>query len=335
MLHPFLNKFKTALENDKAKYVKSFIIAWDYQIKRKKRKLKYSTDLPEDFYSFTGTKEIVNWMNWFKGKYPSFFKAELINPLVEQSKQNDAEILKKLDIAYDFNEYQNVGYNNAHDFFIPQSYPIPEEFVINTVLDFGAGYGRQANLWWPAIKGKGNFIAVDAIPLSYCLQHYYYEAIKPDFKEYVEQPSTFKIDEHGSDLYHIPTWRLDLIADNSVDLILCVQVLPELDKKLIQHILTQFQRILKPGGMFYIRDLNFMYKALGSINIDEAIKNAGFTLEYKAFIEHNVHLHGVPKIWRKNIQSISNQHKTNFKQRKRYLLEQIDAFTKGLFSKNN
>ncbi len=333
MRHPFQNKFESVLEKDRSKYVKPYVVEWDYQKKRKKRGVKYESDLPEDFYTYKGPQEIVGWMNWFKGEYPSFYKKEVIDPLYEQSLQNVKAILKKLDVIYDFANYKNVGLNNAHDFFIPQSYPVPAEFEIKTVLDFGAGYGRQANLWWPHIKGKGNFIAVDAIPMSYGLQNSYYRSIKPDFKDYIENPDSFKIDTKGSDLYHVPTWRLDLIPDNSVDLILCVQVLPELGKQLIHYIFEQFQRILKPGGAFYIRDLNYMYKTIGAIDIDKSLINTGFTLEYKAFIEHNKHLHGIPKIWRKNIDSITNLQKNSLAQKKRYLLEDIDALTGGILKK--
>ncbi len=333
MAHPFQQKFESVLERDKSKYVKPFIISWDYQAKRKKRGVKYSNGLPEDFYTFNGAQDIVKWMNWFSGEYPSFYKDELINPLIEKSKQNDIAILKNLGIDYDFNQYKNVGLNNAHDFFIPQSYPVPKEFEIKTVLDFGAGSGRQANLWWSHLNGKGNFIAVDAIPMSYGLQHHYYKAIKPDFVDYIDNPDAFKIDTKGSNLYHVPTWRLDLVPDNSVDLILCVQVLPELGKQLILHIFEQFQRILNPGGAFYIRDLNYMYKAFGTVDIDTALINAGFTLEYKAFIEHNKHLHGIPKVWRKNMESITNVQKNNLNQKKRYLLEDIDALTGGILKR--
>jgi SAM-dependent methyltransferase len=334
IINQFLEKFNSVLEGDRTDYVKPFIISWDYQENRRNRKKNYSNDLPSDFYSYSNPNEIVNWMNWFKGEYPSFYKNELIDPLFEKSKQNDIEILKILNVEYDFDKYRNVGLNNAHDFFIPQSYPVPEEFSINTVLDFGAGYGRQANLWWPFVKGRGNFFAVDAIPLSYCLQSQYYKSIKPDFKEYLESPTRFTIDTDSSDIYHIPTWRFDLIPDNSVDLVLCIQVLPELSAKLIIYIFKQFHRILKPGGAIYIRDLNYMYKTLGALNIDNSLIAQGFTLEYKAYIEHDRHLHGIPKVWRKNIETINSKQKASFSQKKRYLLSQIDSFIKNKLNRS-
>ncbi len=326
-------KFDAALQKDKHDYVKSYIISWDYQEKRKKRNKKYSSGLPEDFYDFKNPASIVNWINWFSGEYPSFYNDELILPLYEKAKQTDIAILKKLGIEYNFSNYKNVGLNNAHDFFIPHCYPVPKEFEIKNVLDFGAGYGRQANLWWPHVKGHGNFIAIDAIPLSYGLQYYYYKAIHSDFKDYIDQPDSFKINKEGSNLYHLPTWRLDLVPANSLDLIICVQVLPELSKRLIIYLFQQFQRMLKPGGALYIRDLNYMYKTIGAIDIDKKLISHNFTLEYRAFIEHNKHLHGIPKIWRKNIDRFINSGKRNMNQKKRFLLEDIDALTQGIFNK--
>ena len=100
MIHPFQHKFESVLEKDKDKYVKPFIVEWDYQKKRKKRGVKYSNDLPEDFYTFKGPQEMVGWMNWFKGEYPSFYKKEIIDPLYEQSLQNDKTILKPLGVLF-------------------------------------------------------------------------------------------------------------------------------------------------------------------------------------------------------------------------------------------
>ncbi len=320
--------FETALNQDK-QFIKPFMASWDYQNKRKKRNVRYNEELPQDFFRFSDPDEIVKWMNWFSGEYPSYFDPAITNPLVSQSLVNDSEIFRKLNLVHKFETYENIGLNNAHDFFIPQSYPVPAEFEIKTVVDFGAGYGRQANLWWPFVEGKGNFIGVDAIPLSYSLQSHYYHAIKSDYKEYVFEKEQFKIDPKGSDIYHLPTWRLDLIPDNSVDLIICIQVLPELSRTLINYLFKEFHRILKPGAALYLRDLNFLYKAFGTGNIDGILQTNGFSLEFRAFVKHNTHIHGIPRIWRKDTGEFDQASQGSLSRRRDYFLEWIDSLTGG------
>jgi hypothetical protein len=178
---------------------------------------------------------------------------------------------------------------------------------------------------WNELKGKGNFLASDAIPKSYGLQYYYYKEINPDTKEYLDSSTSFKVDVHGSNLYHIPCWRLDLIPNNFIDLVLCIQVLPELGKQLIEYILTEFYRILKPGGAIYIRDLGYMYKSIGAFSIEDKIKNSGFTLEYKGFVQHNKHIHGIPRIWRKNIDAIISQEKIARNQKMKFFIRDIQS----------
>ena len=45
-------KFLSVLEKDQSKYIRSWVIAWDYQQIRKKRGVKYDGELPSDFFSY-------------------------------------------------------------------------------------------------------------------------------------------------------------------------------------------------------------------------------------------------------------------------------------------
>ncbi len=125
-------------------------------------------------------------MNWFEKDYPNYVPDHIIDPLVEQSRKNDQQILSSLGLQYDWENYdKRIGYNNAHDYLMPTLYPMPARNKINRVLDFGAGYGRQANLW------AGNcetYVSIDAIECSYCLQSLYYSAMPLRVKELFGSP---------------------------------------------------------------------------------------------------------------------------------------------------
>jgi SAM-dependent methyltransferase len=327
----FEKKFTDSIQRDSA-YIKSWLVAWDYQVKLKKRKVGYDGDKPSDFFSYNGPSDLLKWMNWFHPVYPDYFPGELTEPLVAESRRNDQRIAEAAGLAFDFPNYgKNIGLNNAHDFLFPQLYPVPERFKIKNVIDFGAGYGRQANLW--ATRIDGIYVGMDAIPNSYCLQNLYYSKLGRPFYEYVESPGDFRFDLSRKGIYHIPTWRTDLLPDNSFDLVMFVQVLPELNSKLIRHVLTEFRRILKPGGMVYIRDHASIWKPAGRMDVGEFMKNNGFVLEFQPHLVLDGDLHGIPRIWRKADPAVIRSQTLTFEQKKKLILEDMDAASGGLLKK--
>jgi hypothetical protein len=139
----FQKKFEALIERDRKKYIKPFMLSWDYQIKRKRIGMRYSSDLPNDFYKFNNKYEIINWINWFNGEYPNYIDDEKFDDLIKKSIAHDRQIMANYKLEINENLYKKIGLNNAHDFFIPQSYPVPQEFKIKNVLDFGAGCGMN------------------------------------------------------------------------------------------------------------------------------------------------------------------------------------------------
>lgn len=323
--------FTERLSND-SQYIKKWLVSWDYQIKRNKRNRKYDNELPDDFYKFGGPQDLIKWMKWFLPEYPDYIKTEQLHNLIDESRKNDQRILKEIGLDHDFSDYHlNVGLNNAHDFFIPQMYPVQERYKIKNVLDFGAGYGRQANLW--SSVNDGIYLAMDAVPNSYCLQNLYLRNIGKPLYDYIENPSDFKFDKNKKGLYHLPTWRYDLIPDNSFDLVLCVQVLPELNSKLVKEMILQFNRILKPGGMLYIRDNAYSWKPAGKVNVDRFLRNNNFALEFKAHVIDKGDILGVPRIWRKIDPEVLNSQKYSFNNKVAQFISDADTFTGGRMSR--
>jgi len=323
--------FIECYKHDKA-YIKTWITAWDYQVKRNKRNQKYNNDLPDDFFNYNGKEDILKWMKWALPVYPDYIGPDNLQKFITESFENDKRVIKEIGLDYDFSDYHlNIGLNNAHDFFIPQMYPVQERYKIKNVLDFGAGYGRQANLW--STKTDGVYMAMDAIPNSYCVQNLYLKKLGKPLYDYVENPSNFSFHKDKKGIYHLPTWRYDLIPDNSFDLVICIQVLPELNSKLVKTMLLQFNRILKPGGMLYIRDNAYSWKPAGKINVENFLQENNFVLEFKPHVIDMIDIVGVPRLWRKIDPEVRNSQKYNFNQRVVQFVNDFDAFSGGQLRK--
>lgn len=270
-----LQHFKDSIIRDK-EYIKPFMLQWDYQDKG---------NSPMDFSSYGGVDDLVKWLEW-QNKVKQPYYIDMIKYNANHSREtNDmlfGNIIK--------NDFPNVDINNALDWAYTHLYPIPERQRINKVLDFGCGFGRNFNMF----RTFDVFIAMDAIPLSYCLQHLYLSMFDEDVREYVTGD---KID--FTTHCHLPTWRMDLIPDNSLDMVMCIQVLPELNREMIYWLLDQVHNKLKPEGAIYIRDHGKDWQPVHKLNIDGILNKFGFHLEFAPLLKDKVDIHGLPRIWRK------------------------------------
>ncbi len=323
------NLFKSAFEKDSS-FIKEWMVNWTYQDVRKKRKVNYEGDLPEDFYTYDKPEDIIEWMNWLKSDKTDSFNSDEIDPLIKKSTLYDLSFFKKFNLDFDFNGYENgIARNNAHDFILANLFNHINFSKTNRVLDFGSGYGRQANLWNQMNDEDYVHISVDAIPKSYCFQHLYYSAIERPQHDYVLD-SEFKIDENAKGIYHLPTWRMDLIPDNFLDKIMVVQVLPELNERLVKYIVKEFRRILKQEGILYIRDHGNSWRPGNKLNIDNFILNeGGFSLEYKMHAIDRKEFHGIPRIFKITKDEVKLQENVSANQRVTELIHQVDASTNG------
>jgi SAM-dependent methyltransferase len=274
------------------------MVTWEYQDINVKRNQKYPDDLPNDFYQYNGPNEITKWFNWISHqKKPDYFRKAELSPLIELSKKYDYKLLDKFSLEFEKRKYEEfIGRYNAQDYLFQNGYRTPERYKINKILDFGAGYGRQSNIWTQKRKDI-IFVGMDAIPLPYCLQHLYYSHLDFPYYEYVIKPSNFRIDKK-SGIYHLPTWRCDLLPKSFFDMVICVQVLQELNIKLLKYVIDIIHNVLKPGGCLYIRD-DDNWKPTHRLNLNKYLPKKGFVLEYKPHLKHNIDIHGVPRIWRK------------------------------------
>ncbi|MCX7017130.1 MAG: class I SAM-dependent methyltransferase [Candidatus Sumerlaeota bacterium] len=293
-----LDQFRGAYARDERRFAPQWLCAWQYQDVRRRRGERYAGELPQDFYTYGGPADLVRWFNWCAASaLPDYFRHESVEPLIDMSLRFDQSLLERHALTYDWDSYRrSIGRYNAQDYILQNLYPVPERYTVKRILDFGAGYGRQANLWTqrhPEIV----YVAMDAIPLSYCLQHLYYSHLRSSYSDYVLAASPFRVREEPG-VYHLPTWRHDLLPSGFFDMVVCVQVLQELSPKLLLHILDVFWRVLRPGGALYVRD----HEGPGPKNrliLDRCLEAHGFDLEFHAHAVDMKDLHGIPRVWRK------------------------------------
>jgi SAM-dependent methyltransferase len=331
-MEKIFESFKTSFERDKSKFINNWLVKWDYQVKRKKRKVAIEKGEPENFFIYNGPNDLAEWFNWLKEPSPDYLGNDSIDPLIKLSFSNDKKVIENLDLKVNLGIYRgNIGTRNAHDFLFPNLYPNPSRFKIKNILDFGAGYGRQANLWTSKLDSY-TFVGMDAVPKSYCLQNTYYKALGRKVIDYVEE-NNFKINFEENCIYHLPTWRYDLLPSNSFDLVMCVQVLPELNSTLVKKMIGEFHRILKPGAMLYLNDHGEKWKPGGRLNIDQHILESGFVLEFKPHVIDDVDIHGIPRIFRKINSEVIESQRADAKRKIRQELENVDAVLGGSLSK--
>lgn len=270
------------------------------------RKWLMEWECAPEYHSFQGYEGILEWFQWQRVD-KNFLPHEMVEPLAQLSQKRNTEIVSRAfpDTAYTF---AHVDHYNASDFIFQNFYPLPERMRVRKVLDFGAGYGRQLNLWSQKVSDL-NYVAVEGIERSYCLQNFYYSHFELPLNEYMIDPDDFSVTEaHG--VFHLPTWRTDLIPDNHFDLILCVQVLLEINNDLVSHMIQEFDRVIRPGGAIYIRDHAHHWDACNDVDIPAELLSRGFQLEFSPPYrdtrdpqvqsgKQEADLHGLPRIWRK------------------------------------
>lgn len=302
----FLNEmFAKVLASDQAKSGFSDSLSrWLFADRLKERGVRGEMG----FSAFEGPPHIKKFFAWLRSaNLPDSFSSEYIDELVTSSILNDQKVFR----AYGLGDFQdaiaNMARYNAQDFAFQRLYPMPARCAINTILDFGAGHGRMANLTLlgPAENSRAKtYIAVEGIPSTYFTQYFYWDALGLkiwDYFEHVDEEISAEVFSNillDYDVVHLPTWRTDLVPNGCVDLVVCVQVLKELPGELVAHIIPEFSRVLHSSGAIYIRD-HLQFHNPNHMPIDLLVQSNGFTLEFAPQLVDRKEIHGLPRIWRK------------------------------------
>lgn len=247
---------------------------------------------------FRGPDEVIEWMeNALAADRGGYLPAAVRAPLVSLSREFDARVFSALGRGIPNELYdKHIGQWNADDFYYANAYAVPDRQKVRTLLDFGAGYGRQLNLWHQKIENL-RYIAIDVIRKPYLCQSAYFDFFDLPLNEYVLDPSGFGVRD-AAGVYHLPAWRWDLIPDNSVDMILAIMVLPELHADTLYRTLDQFQRVLRPSGGLFVRDHGLVVKSANTEDIAAALAKRGFVLEFRPYVKDQSDLRGIPRVWR-------------------------------------
>jgi SAM-dependent methyltransferase len=258
------------------------------------------------FYAYEGPGHVWKYMVWIRDfDYPDWFRKQpRYQELIRTSVERDRAALAALGLDEGDLKLRRIGVYNMQDYVLQRFYPVPEAQALRTVLDFGAGHGRMANLAFSNLdETTETIIAVDGIPGSYLTQRAYYTGLGLRLADYLDiTDAGAELDVAQAavdhDVVHLPTWRLDLVPDASVDMVTCVQVLKELPRRLVPHVLAQFARVVKPGGALYVRD-HLQDHNPNQMPMDELFAAHGFVLEFAPHVADRRDIHGVPRIWRR------------------------------------
>jgi len=297
--------FQSVCENDRVTFnFPEYMAQWLFADRLRMR----GDRLEMGFFAFEGTDHIRKFFAWLsQTNLADTFRPGLADELAKISEAADEKIFQHYGLTAQPNMLKNMGRYNAQDYIFQRAYPVPERHAIRVLMDFGAGHGRMANLGFntPVAEDRlQTYIAVEGIPSTYFTQHFYYKGLGLTVWDYFEhldedlsQDTIAKaMDTH--DVVHLPTWRLGLIPDGTVDMVTCVQVLKELPGELVAHILPEFARVTKAAGAFYVRD-HPQFHNPNHMPIDALTQAQGFALEFAPQIKDRSEIHGVPRIWRK------------------------------------
>lgn len=257
------------------------------------------------FYDYLGPIHVDRFMRWIQNTpYPDWLGPRATD-LAEISVKRDLDCLEELGVERAPGlKLEQIARYNAQDYLLQRAYETPDRMKPRTILDFGAGHGRQANL---AFSDEDHvtetMIAIDGIPGSYLTQRAYYEGLElrsADYLDYAGSGRMFDVEALAADhdVVHLPTWRFDLVPDDCVDLAIAVQVFKELPRQLVIYVLKELGRVVKPGGALYVRD-HLQNHNPNHMPIDQLLLANGFVLEHAPQVRDRHEIHGLPRIWRK------------------------------------
>jgi SAM-dependent methyltransferase len=260
--------------------------------------------ISEEFHSWTGIEDIRRWLGHIENITEELDHTRWLlpigepeNELLSVSKRFNDTVFRNL-FGESPPDHRALDFYNMTDWVLQHAYPRPSDERLERVLDFGAGFGRQAALWLSK-QDRTTYVAIDAVELPYLAQLHYLASAPFPFHDYLHQSDSFEVrPTEESTAFHLPSWRFDLLPPGFFDMVICVQVLPEVTEDVLFHSLSVFRRALRPGGYLYIRQHGSPWRPGHKQDVEELLPRFGFQLEFAPRWRDREDVHGLPQVWR-------------------------------------
>lgn len=275
----------------------------------KKEKLGWSVSMIYDGLTkeYDGLQTVKRYMDTWQHSNDinkSFFEVDKV--LIDKSHKFQKAVL---DSICEGNEVLDYDENGAGDFVNALDYQLITEITkdtrkekIENIMDFGAGYGRETNLFTQHPDFK-EYTIVEAIEDSYVVQSVYMKVASDKILENCVLNESLLGDldfvSDGRKLNHLLTFDMDLIPDEHFDLIICSNVLNEITPEVFTYAIKQISRVLKKGGILYVKDHGLGDQCGHQYYDNDVLESLNFTLEYRPFVEDMKDIWTVPRIYRK------------------------------------
>ena len=228
--------------------------------------------------------------------------------LLTESENITTAILKNLgNTIKDYGNNSDIA--SVYDFsfiFYPQR--VEAISKISKVLDFGAGYGRQANLF---TKTASQYWATDAIESSYMTQKIYLSELSKlkniDYYNSLDVPIEYNEIKDKKGIFHLPSWELPTLDKEYFDIIIFSHILPELPEETFEKVFPMLMDLIRPDGFLYIRDHGIWWQPGHLYDVDKILTENGFILEYSLYARDKNDIHGIPRIYRKLSKDITHK----------------------------
>lgn len=265
----------------------------------------YDDDVKRSLVDYGSKFDLLGWLNYWTEdwKLSSPYEGE---ELYEELRKLSGELHEKL-LGRLFGSLGHIpGDHSGYDVYnaIDANVIVDKAPSCRSVLDFGAGYGRLGMLLG-SLPETERYIAVDCVEQSYILQNLVLDSIFPDdFCEYFDTAfagQSFDF-QSGRSIFHLPSWRWDLVPEDSVDVVSAVFVLPEINEFALRDFVLNSKRVLSDGGCIYIKDHLYQRKDANHVgghrlDTEQLLTDAGFSMIFSGDFEDNVDIYGIPRLY--------------------------------------